>query len=40
MEIMQLLSDPNAWISLLTLTVWLFLRGVHFGTQNFPPTID
>ncbi|WP_144121748.1 hypothetical protein [Catellatospora sichuanensis] len=29
-----------AGLSLVALTVWLFLRGVHFGTQDFPPTVD
>ncbi|WP_155374077.1 hypothetical protein [Catellatospora vulcania] len=29
-----------AALALLALTVWLFLRGVRFGTHDFPPTID
>jgi hypothetical protein len=29
-----------AALSLLTLTVWLVLRGVRFGDQDFPPTVD
>jgi hypothetical protein len=29
-----------AGLSLLALTVFLFLRGVRFGDQDFPPTVD
>lgn len=29
-----------AGLSLLALAVWLVLRGVRFGPQDFPPTVD
>lgn len=39
-ERLSWLALALATLTLLTLTVWLFLRGVHFGTQDFPPTIN
>lgn len=40
-------AERLAWLgialagaSLLALTVFLFLRGVHLGPQDFPPTVD
>ncbi|MEV0454421.1 hypothetical protein [Catellatospora methionotrophica] len=39
-ERLSWLALGMAGLSLLTLTVWLFLRGVHFGSQDFPPTVD
>ncbi|MFC7242637.1 hypothetical protein ACFQO7_09095 [Catellatospora aurea] len=39
-ERLSWLALALAALTLLTLTVWLFLRGVHFGTQDFPPTVN